>query len=223
MRGRRLKPLNCIQQRDLLAAKDTPPEIFRAYGEAYLQAGALDDAINFFQTCGDRAGMAEVKRLAIAQGNAHLLFRIADAIPDSVTEEDWWATATAAVQLGKEAYACQALAKLGQMVEARLSKDKLAAFSFAGESDQERLLRTRQQALERGHAFQLLRIAAAFPGTISREEWQRAGEAALSRGNDAYAALAWLKAGLRDRLEEILRRYTAAPARGEDREEKKTS
>jgi len=71
--GRLLHP---IEKRDLINAKDANPEVVKAYGQLYWDAGRFSDALDFFLAAGDADGLVRVKARAIEAGDSFLLHRL---------------------------------------------------------------------------------------------------------------------------------------------------
>jgi len=50
--------LHPIGKRDLINAKEVDPEVLKAYGQLYWDAGRFSDALDFFLSAGDADGLA---------------------------------------------------------------------------------------------------------------------------------------------------------------------
>lgn len=94
-----------LHRRELLYGLDTPPETLSSLADAYLKEGLVFDAADFFARAGDRDGLAHIRKAAIEMGDAFLLRRVKEEMPDLVSKADWEELARAAKSLGKEAYA----------------------------------------------------------------------------------------------------------------------
>jgi len=107
---------NPIEKRNILAARDVPVQTLVDYGNAYLEAEALDDSYNFFEKAGHVEGLKRVKQRAIDLGNtAVMLFNIQRSKHIQITNEDWLAAAQNAIKAGRLTYAAQAYRKLGDI------------------------------------------------------------------------------------------------------------
>jgi hypothetical protein len=93
-----------LHRRELLYGLDTPPETLSALAEEYLEQGLIFDAADFFIQAKDRDGIKHIKKLAIEMGDAFLLGRVDEAMPDLVEKADWDELGRAAKSLGKDAY-----------------------------------------------------------------------------------------------------------------------
>jgi len=94
-----------LHRRELLYGTDTPPETLSALGEAYMKEGLVFDAGEFFGQAKDREGLEHVRQIAIEMGDAWLLRRVKEAMPEIIQKSDWDRLARAAKSLGKEVYA----------------------------------------------------------------------------------------------------------------------
>jgi len=96
--GRLLPPM---EKRELINAEGVDPEVLRAYGELYLKAGRLAEALDFFLGARDREGLAKIKARAIEAADNFLFSRLERSGLVPVTAEDWQALGQAAERLGK--------------------------------------------------------------------------------------------------------------------------
>ncbi len=94
-----------LHRRELLYGVDTPPETLSSLADAYLEEGLVFDAADFFARAGDREGLSHIRKAAIEMGDAFLLRRVKEEMPDLVSKADWDELARSAKSLGKEAYA----------------------------------------------------------------------------------------------------------------------
>ena len=82
-----------------------------SYGDLYLEAGALSDALDFYAKAGHRSGVQNIKDLALASGDTLLFQGAAKAQHIELRDADWEDIARAAVELKKYLFAKHALAK----------------------------------------------------------------------------------------------------------------
>lgn len=106
-----------IQKRDLLHGPKTSPKALSAAGRGYLAKEAYSDALDFFEKANDRDGIAEIKKVALAQGDAFLLFRLQRFDRKLVAEADWQAAAAKAESLKKDSMAAFARKQLAPVEE----------------------------------------------------------------------------------------------------------
>lgn len=101
-----------IQKRDQLHGPKTSPKALSAAARGYLAKEAYSDALDFFEKANDRDGIAEIKKVALAQGDSFLLFRLQRFDPKLVAEADWQAVAAKAESLKKDSMAAFARLRL---------------------------------------------------------------------------------------------------------------
>ena len=94
-----------LARRDILYGPGTPRERLLDLGHAYLEAGLVFDAADFFAQARDREGLEIVRGRAREMGDAFLLRQVQTAMPDLVSKSDWDALARSAAALGKAVYA----------------------------------------------------------------------------------------------------------------------
>ncbi|MBP7341673.1 MAG: hypothetical protein PHG54_11050 [Smithellaceae bacterium] len=110
----------------LLYIDKTSPATLISYGDMYLKAGALSDALDFYARAAHRAGLEKIKALALEQGDAFLFQGAAKALGISLAAADWEAVAGRAADLGKYFFARRALEKTNstELIEALAAKMK---------------------------------------------------------------------------------------------------
>jgi len=94
-----------LRRRELFYGTDTPPETLSALADSYLSEGLVFDAADFFAQAHDREGLAHIRKVALEMGDAFLLRRVKEAMPDLIGESDWDDLARAATSMGKHEYA----------------------------------------------------------------------------------------------------------------------
>jgi len=129
-----MKPLDCIEKRDLLAAEKFDPDKVRAYADAYLQEGRHGDAFQFYRKLGDVDGVKTVKDACIREGEPDVLWQVEKAFPDLMTRDDWIACGESAMSLGKFRCAAYAFERAGDAE--RLARAE-AAFKLPPASPQD--------------------------------------------------------------------------------------
>jgi len=124
-----MKPLDCIEKRDLLAAQKFDPEKVRAYADAYLREGRHGDAFEFYRKLGDVKGVTAVKEACIREAEPDVLWQVEKSFPDLVSREDWITCGENAMGMGK--YRCAAHAFQHARDDERLARAE-AAFKVSG-------------------------------------------------------------------------------------------
>ena len=108
-----MKPLDCLEKRDLLAAKKFDPDIVREYAEEFFNEGLYGDAFAFFGKIEDRKGIERVKRASVEEGNPEILWRIEHADRSMIEKSDWQACGEAAMRQERFRNAAFAFRKSG--------------------------------------------------------------------------------------------------------------
>lgn len=104
----------CLKKRRLLNEKELSPGLCREYGEKFLAAGWVEDALEFFQKGGDAPGLEKLRALCLKTGDAYLLSRLGH-------EQDpglWRQVAQKAQELGKLHFARRAYEHSGDQERA---------------------------------------------------------------------------------------------------------
>ena len=86
-----------------------------SYGDLYLEAGALSDALDFYAKAGHHAGVQKIKDLALANGDVFLFQGAAKAQNIDLQDDDWEDIARRAIDLKKYLFARHALEKTNKV------------------------------------------------------------------------------------------------------------
>ena len=86
-----------------------------SYGDLYLEAGAISDALDFYAKAGHQAGMQKIKDLALANGDTFIFQSAAKALGHELRDEDWEDIARRAIDLKKYLFARHALEKTNKV------------------------------------------------------------------------------------------------------------
>jgi len=95
-------------ERRLLIEKSMPEAQALRIAEAYLEAGRSVEAVSFLQKAGAQDRLAELRELAVREGDAFLFRSAAEACEKAMGRDEWAALAVAAEQAGKDCYAVEA-------------------------------------------------------------------------------------------------------------------
>jgi hypothetical protein len=98
-------------KKKILYIDKTSPASLISTGDMYLEAGALSDALDFYAKAEHLAGMQKIKDIALAGGDVFLFQGAARALGIELRDADWENIAQTAMELGKYAFAKQALEK----------------------------------------------------------------------------------------------------------------
>lgn len=85
-----------------------------SYGDLYLEAGAISDALDFYAKAGHQAGMQRIKDLALANGDTFIFQGAAKALGHELRDDDWENIASRAIELKKYLFARHALEKINK-------------------------------------------------------------------------------------------------------------
>jgi len=86
-----------------------------SYGDLYLEAGAISDALDFYAKASHQAGMQKIKDLAITNGDTFIFQSAAKALDHELRDEDWEDIARRAIDLKKYLFARHALEKTNKI------------------------------------------------------------------------------------------------------------
>jgi len=99
-----------LKQKILYSDKTSATSLI-SYGDLYLEAGALSDALDFYAKAGHHTGVQKIKDLALTNGDAFLFQGAAKAQNIDLQDADWEDIARRAIELKKYLFARQALEK----------------------------------------------------------------------------------------------------------------
>lgn len=109
--------------RELTARPDLPPEEANRYGDLFLEAGQLAQAMMFYERSKDPERLARVKKIAVEKGDAFFLHAVTRLAPDLVTPEEWKAAGDRASQAGKFLFARDCYEKAGDAERAQAARE----------------------------------------------------------------------------------------------------
>jgi len=98
---------NPLARRHLIE-RELPAERALAIAEAYLAEARDFEAVDFLAQAGATDRLAELRRGAIAAGDAFLLRAVAQAMEQAPEPDEWRSLAAAAAGEGKDRYAVEA-------------------------------------------------------------------------------------------------------------------
>ncbi len=93
----------------ILYIDKTSPATLISYGDLYVEAGALSDALDFYTKASHQAGMQKIRDLALEQGDAFLFRGAAKSLNIELRNTDWEEIARRAIDLKKYLFARHAL------------------------------------------------------------------------------------------------------------------
>jgi hypothetical protein len=95
---------DALERRHLVEREIPAPQALRI-AEAYLAEGRTLEAVDFLRKAGASERLAELRREAVAGGDAFLLRSVAAASGEPPTREEWVALAEGAQAAGRQRYA----------------------------------------------------------------------------------------------------------------------
>lgn len=95
-------------KQNLLHGKDVKAEERKRWGQEFLKAGWLYDAIEFLTAANDAEGLSQVRFQVVDEGNVFLFRKIMKALGATASEIEWKQIGDRAFALGKLQYAREA-------------------------------------------------------------------------------------------------------------------
>jgi hypothetical protein len=105
-----------LKQR-ILYMDNTNAETLKNYGDLFLEAGNISDALDFYIKAKYSEGMEKIKETAFAAGDVMIFQRATKALNKEPSQADWEKIGQKAVSLKKYFFAKQALEKAGKQEE----------------------------------------------------------------------------------------------------------
>jgi tetratricopeptide (TPR) repeat protein len=124
--------LSCLEKRDLLNQSAASVETLLEWGELYLDAGLVHDALDFYEKAGAKEPLVKFVELAKAEGDALLLQRASTLLGGEPAGDEWRAVAAQAEQLGKFLFALKAYQRAGADEQVERMRNLLQSGSEQG-------------------------------------------------------------------------------------------
>lgn len=106
------KKLPNYQEKQRILYIDRRPERdLISVGDAFLEAGKISDAIEFYQKANNIAGLEKIKGMAEDTGDVMLFHQVLKPLKKHVSDEDWNAIGRRAFELEKYSFALHAFEK----------------------------------------------------------------------------------------------------------------
>ena len=103
--------LNSQQKRKLLFDKNIPSEQLISCGELYLREGRLNEAAELFARASHEEGLAQIRALALEQGDSFLYGMASKGSEEGDDREAWETLGKKAMELEKYSHAIRAFRK----------------------------------------------------------------------------------------------------------------
>jgi len=98
----------------ILYIDKTDAEILKNYGNTFLDAGFISDAIDFYNKANYYDGLEKIKALAFETGDVMFFQRVMKALNTEPSQADWEMIGQKAISLKKYLFAKHALEKAGK-------------------------------------------------------------------------------------------------------------
>lgn len=119
--------LDCLEKRDLLNQPAASVDALLEWGDRYLDAGFVHDALDFYEKAGAVDALPRLLDAARTDGDVFLLRRLCAVLGREPTAEEWLTVAEQAERLGKDLFACKGYQAAGaqdrcEALQARTAK-----------------------------------------------------------------------------------------------------
>ena len=119
--------LSCLEKRDLLNQPAASVDTLMQWGDRFLEAGFVYDAVNFYEKAGAKEALMRLLELARNDGDAFLLRRLCALLGREPSADEWLAVAEQAERQGKDQFAWKGYLGAGDQgrsdeVQARIFK-----------------------------------------------------------------------------------------------------
>jgi hypothetical protein len=107
------KLLSCLEKRDLLNLPAASVDTLMEWGDRYLEAGFVHDAVDFYEKAGAKEAVTRLLETAEDDGDVFLLRRLCSLLEREPTSEEWLTAAEQAERLGKDHFAWKGYQRAG--------------------------------------------------------------------------------------------------------------
>lgn len=101
------------EKQKILYMDNTSPTVLIAYGDKYLEAGRISDAIDFYHKADHTEGLEKIREMVAAEGDVMEFQHTLNALDKNASTEEWEAIGKRAFDLEKYAFATHAFEKSG--------------------------------------------------------------------------------------------------------------
>ena len=99
------------EKQKILYRDNTSPTALTAYGDKYLEAERLSDAIDFYQKANHIEGLEKIRNMVVADGDVMDFQHTLNALNVDASREEWNRIGERALELKKYAFAIHAFEK----------------------------------------------------------------------------------------------------------------
>lgn len=101
------------EKQKILYRDTTSQTALIAYGDKYLEAERISDAVDFYQKANHIEGLEKIKEIIIKEGDVFEFQHILNALNADASSEEWDTIGKRAFELGKYTFAIHALERAG--------------------------------------------------------------------------------------------------------------
>ena len=119
--------LSCLEKRDLLNQPAASVDTLMQWGDRFLEAGFVYDAVNFYEKAGAKEALMRLLEMSRNDGDVFLLRRLCALLGREPSADEWLAVAEQAERQGKDQFAWKGYLGAGDQdrsdeVQARIFK-----------------------------------------------------------------------------------------------------
>jgi hypothetical protein len=107
------KLMSCLKKRDVLNNSNADPEALIREAEMFLEAGYIQDALDFFAKAGFEAGIKRILAWAVEEGNFFTAETASKALGQDLPSSEWAALGDKALEKRKYHFALKAFTRAG--------------------------------------------------------------------------------------------------------------
>jgi len=115
---------NFFKRREILFSDEISPDEVDRYGDMFLEAGRVNEALDFYEKSGNKERVRRVLQMAEEEGDLGVWMRAKVLLKETPKPAEWERMAERALSAGKEHYAIYALEKAGKQDRAEELKQK---------------------------------------------------------------------------------------------------
>ncbi len=119
--------LTCFAKRDLLNQPAASVDTLMEWGDRYLEAGLVHDAVDLYEKAGAGEALTRLLEMARDDGDVFLLGRLVAILGRQPTAEEWLAVAEQAERLGKHAFAMKGYQEAGAQDRSDALRERISS------------------------------------------------------------------------------------------------
>lgn len=109
----KVKALTYLEKRKILNSNEIDRNTLVAYGNFYLEKGAVNDALDFFEKAHFEEGIRKIRLLGLDEGDVLIFKKTSKMLKIENSKDDWNRVGEKAMELGKFRYAAIAFEEAG--------------------------------------------------------------------------------------------------------------